>query len=251
MNDPIQNHGGTVARIADIIEAHMPLFSAAPGVALGHAHSLLMAVDRPGAYSGTVIGANLQGLEDLARALGDVERHVFKLAPELLQALDEELRWTIQGAGLQEAHNWRAELVRALSAIVLFQTAATETLKSAKRRKLVANKRDYRLVVAVDQARMIWGDYLWRATGQPTPVNFLALIAGDVDPALTSRELHKRYDSFRRTEPPRFDKPGNPGPFGRFLEEVLFELGFSGEGELGLTASSALRTWRDAGIHIR
>lgn len=121
----------------------------------------------------------------------------------------------------------------------------TEVGKAPAFRRQAKGGRNWRAASVAMSCRNLWGFAQWHILGKPSPSDdFLAQIATiGVDQA---EFLQQEKAKFILNCAPRTEKHDAPGPFGRFLEDVLETLGIVGRDGHRLSAHSALRALSQA-----
>jgi hypothetical protein len=138
----------------------------------------------------------------------------------------------------------RNPFTEAIDALVLLESWLTETRKSDTFKQKATPKRNWRAASVAHCCRVIWGHFHWEKAGNPRVVlNALAFPADWTD-AQRLAEINRaeEFDLFIEDFAPRSEKLDCPGPFGRFLEDVLAVLGIEGREGKPFSAHSALRS---------
>lgn len=177
----------------------------------------------------------------------DAYKRVRSAAIELQRALA-----ALEADGLREL-NWAAPFVWETGKTPLGQeayyvahcvkNAASELIEKRKHGYVASRKRDWCSAALAKTARRIWAEEKWLADPDrygPPVINALAEFLLPEHDREAHRIRRQMYEDHLRDFAPRSEKQYAPGPFGRFLEEVLNLYGRD------TSAASALRSMRQA-----
>jgi hypothetical protein len=136
----------------------------------------------------------------------------------------------------------------AIEALVLLELWIAETRKSETFKTKATPKRNWRAASVANFCRMIWGFAHWESQGNSRVITNALAFPADWTAAQAAAELQRieEFNRFVQEFAPRAEKLDAPGPFGRFLEDVLAALGIEGRDGKAFSAHSALRSLAQA-----
>jgi hypothetical protein len=210
----------------------------------------------PGFWARTIVDADLNetltfGIAADAHAVEKLRRDV-KTVIEGIDALAQStIRYTPTSRSKQAISD--ALLGREAGSVYYDATQAlrvlmdwlTELAKEPAFRRQAKGGRNWRAASVALACRNLWGFGQWHIQGRPNiPGNFFAHV--ETVGLEKAEVLQREKIAFVWNCAPRTEKLDAPGPFGRFLEEVLETLGVCGREGQRLSAHSALRALSQA-----
>lgn len=173
---------------------------------------------------------------------------------ETVRRAAKELKSSLLSVGLQGVREvgWSAPLwwdrdhplgFEAYLVSGLVEEAASKRQELSKSLLPAGKKRDWRAAAIAKEARHIWAEQEWadnpKVYGQ-VPPNELSEIFLPTSDRVSARQQQIAYSKHLEDFAPRSDKHDGPGPFGRFLNDILQTLSVS------CSSASALRSLSDA-----
>ena len=239
------SEGETRIALAALIEKHLPT-SSRMGFGSDRKSELwsdllIQACVAPTDSFGVAAAGELEKIEHLRRAAAELQRAIVALQAGTMHSLNSAnwLKSEPQKPLSHEAYLW---------AYLIEEAAKTEcqrltSLPSGGR------KRNWRAASVAGACREIWGAENWVANPERYGSNPLANM---LYPFATNEEFtaaYKRHEVYRQhleTFAPVAEKHDAPGPFGRFLRDVLGALNIVSESGEPVSAQVALRSWYEA-----
>lgn len=188
-------------------------------------------------------------IEELRRAVRDVFQRIEKLSYATKQFKPKAhaawlIREMIQGRKrdvFDEASLALSNLEHWLNGIADHRTFKRQATK----------KRNWRAASVVQACRIVWAAAKWEEQGRPLPQPFNALatwhLGAGAKTSVASEALRQEYSDFLIAFAPTSAKDAEPGPFGRFAEDIFQTLGILGKDGRPFPAASALRSRVQAG----
>lgn len=172
-------------------------------------------------------------------------------ARQFCDALDEIGIQGIREVALYAPPWWDSELPLGHEARFLAELVgevAVDLERKAKSSPAVGAKRDWKAAALAKVAREIWAENEWfsnPAVYGERPPNSLGDLLLPPHERVEARDIRRAYHRHVSSFAPRSDKHDGPGPFGRFLADILSAL------SVGSSPASALRSLKDAENWVR
>ncbi|MEV8468819.1 hypothetical protein AB0T83_18850 [Fluviibacterium sp. DFM31] len=177
------------------------------------------------------LGPDEESWKRLRRASVELKRALVALGNDGMR----ELNWTSPAW-------WDKEKPLANEAYLvadLVREGASEMMEKRRAGVKASKKRDWCAAALAKTARSIWAEEAWHADWDeygPAYINILHVYTLPEREWETAKEQMLKYDQHLREFAPKAEKHDAPGPFGRFLEEILALYGRN------ISAASALRS---------
>lgn len=245
-----------VSVLADVIEKHLPSTSRA--TQRGSAYTPQSEEHASGLITTLLTNAEVFGASHDIEALDDLFRSLINTQKQL-KRISFPARQSINSLGSIWAQSSDYVLIDSFRESVENMAEAVDMARSARKNlKPASAKRNWEAAAIAGACRGIWGAEKFFATNDDTDDFLLNLNAFSIEISGISVERRQRLFAQRAefTEmvkefAPKAEKHDQPGPFGRFLEDVLSVLIVNGKNDETITAASALRSWRDASLQER
>ncbi|QBX35156.1 hypothetical protein E4191_10960 [Paracoccus liaowanqingii] len=175
-------------------------------------------------------------LERLARALNEAQKALNDLSP----SAEMRVSWPLLVTAILKSGGAAASSGRATDNIQLLHGSTKRTFDDVRRRPRPGKGRNWRAAAVADACRTVWAIEKWAESEGKSPA---AITMGSEETAGDSGATWNRY---LETAAPLFEKNHVPGPFGRFLEDIVKSLGIFGKNGRPVSAAHALRACSQA-----
>ena len=168
----------------------------------------------------------------LARALREAQIAIKDLSP----SAQSRLSWTLALCNNPKAIGATAGSSTAADGIRRFQDATQLASDGVRARPRPGRGRNWRAAAVADACRTVWAMEKWMENegSSPNTTTWKNAAGG-------GRVSRPAWDEYLETFAPSNAKDGDPGPFGKFLEDVIAALGIVGRDGEPVSAASALR----------
>lgn len=196
-----------------------------------HARHILIADAKGEAWFGA--SADVEHLERLVRAVRDVQNSLNALSISGRSGIRSAM-FLAENYGSTEIGNSFDDAPRILG---ILGAAAEETLVRHRRLTPSRKGRNWRAAAVAEVCRIVWAQEKWAAAGEEERRGYRTY----VNKKCGGETSFAGWQAFIRDHVPHSEKSDAPGPFGRFLEDVMLALGITGREGASVSASSALR----------
>jgi len=177
------------------------------------------------------LGPSADSWKRVRKASVELKRAIIALGPDGLR----ELNWT---APIWWDHDKPLSIEASLLA-KLTEEGASRMLAKRQAGVKASKKRDWHAAALAKTARTIWAEEAWLAAPDrygPAIMNELYILTLPEKEREKAKKQRREYEKHLREFSPMTEKHDGPGPFGRFLEEILCLYGSR------ISAASSLRS---------
>lgn len=207
---------------------------------------IVRSIEEPEGYFGLVTTNEMERLQRFRKAAVEFVRASAALSRPERMRLDLAIGTdNIIGKILDPDSNpdgWPSVEIEMLVSAIGKQSGVVE--KERKVLPQASGRRNWEIAALAGTCREIWGEQEWIANperyGKAPIRNALRSDYYSVE----NQELIRRYEMHVRDFANKYEKKDGPGPFGKFLEDVLTIV--TPDCDERSSAQSALRSWRDA-----
>jgi hypothetical protein len=213
-------------------------FGIPPRLVKDYANALWFAFEQPSRFI---------ELRQDEQALADASYHLALATATMREMSEDFCRKFEDGAPLQrrDGELIRQTLQDSIHSVEAVRDVLLSIQGNQRGSKFSGRKQNWALISLTRMARRVWA--AGNRVADPEKLgraykNSAHILLWRLDP---SSGPALEYETFLENFAPISQKPDAPGPFGRFFEEILVALAIQNRNGGRMTASSALRAWRE------